>query len=117
MPFFDVANGTSDYTTALGYSYSEDPNFMYCAEDMQQLDQANWWLGSCGLSGGSSGGAWMQPFSWRHGLADLGQLLGLHEPAGHGRAEAERQQRVLRVRAREEHGVRIGFHRPMAGRA
>jgi hypothetical protein len=36
---------------------------MYCAEDMQQLDQANWWLGSCGLSGGSSGGPWMQPFS------------------------------------------------------
>lgn len=63
VPFFDVANGTSDYTTALGYSYSEDPNFMYCAEDMEQLDQANWWLGSCGLSGGSSGGAWMQPFS------------------------------------------------------
>ncbi len=63
VPFFDVANGSSDYTTALGYSYSEDPNFMYCAEDMEQFDQANWWLGSCGLSGGSSGGAWMQPFS------------------------------------------------------
>ncbi len=63
VPFFDVANGTSDYTTALGYSYSDDPNFMYCAEDMQQLDQANWWLDSCGLSGGSSGGAWMQPFT------------------------------------------------------
>ena len=63
VPNFDVANSSLDYTTALGYSYSEDPNFMYCAEDMHQLDQANWWLGSCGLSGGSSGGPWMQPFS------------------------------------------------------
>ena len=63
VPNFDVANSSSDYTTALGYSYDEDPKFMYCAEDMQQLDQANWWLGSCGLSGGSSGGPWMQPFS------------------------------------------------------
>jgi hypothetical protein len=62
-PLFEVANSSNDRTTALGYSYSEDPNFMYCAEDMEQLDQANWWLPSCGLSGGSSGGAWMQPFS------------------------------------------------------
>ncbi|HET7204716.1 MAG TPA: Ig-like domain-containing protein [Steroidobacteraceae bacterium] len=62
-PDFDVANSSVDYTTALGYSYSEDPHFMYCAEDMAQLDAANWWLGSCGLSGGSSGGPWMQPFS------------------------------------------------------
>jgi hypothetical protein len=63
VPNFDVANSSSDYTTALGYSYGEDPKFMYCAEDMKQLDQANWWLGSCDLSGGSSGGPWMQPFS------------------------------------------------------
>jgi hypothetical protein len=62
-PFFQVANSSSDYTTALGYSYSDDPNFMYCAQDMTQLDQANWWLGSCDLSGGSSGGPWMQPFA------------------------------------------------------
>ena len=63
VPNFDVANSLSDYTTALGYSYDEDPKFMYCAEEMEQLDQANWWLGSCGLSGGSSGGPWMQPFN------------------------------------------------------
>ena len=62
-PAFNVANSATDYTTSLGYSYSEDPNFMYCAEDMEQLDAANWWLASCGLSGGSSGGPWMQPFS------------------------------------------------------
>jgi hypothetical protein len=63
VPTFDVANSATDYATALGYSYSDDPNFMYCAEDLAQLDSANWWLASCGLSGGSSGGPWMQPFS------------------------------------------------------
>jgi hypothetical protein len=62
-PTFDVANSTTDAATALGYSYSDDPNFMYCAEDLSQYDAANWLLASCGLSGGSSGGPWMQPFS------------------------------------------------------
>lgn len=50
-----------DFTHALGYSYSEDPNFMYCAEDMTTEGTDNWWLPSCGLSGGSSGGPWVQP--------------------------------------------------------
>jgi hypothetical protein len=50
-----------DFTHALGYSYSEDPDFMYCAEDMTTEGTANWWLPSCGLSGGSSGGPWIQP--------------------------------------------------------
>jgi hypothetical protein len=62
-PDADRANSSTDYTTALGYSYSDDPNFMYCAEDLSQFDNANWKLASCGLSGGSSGGPWMQPFS------------------------------------------------------
>ena len=50
-----------DFTHALGYSYSEDPNFMYCAEDMITEGADNWWLPSCELSGGSSGGPWVQP--------------------------------------------------------
>jgi hypothetical protein len=54
---------SGDFTHALGYSYSEDPKFMYCAEDMTTEGAANWWLPSCGLSGGSSGGAWVQPMS------------------------------------------------------
>ena len=57
-----------DYTAALGYSYSEDPNFMYCAEDMTTFDAANYWLGSCGLSGGASGGPWLQPIDSGNGL-------------------------------------------------
>ena len=71
QPKFDVANSNTDYTHALGYSYSEDPNFMYCAEDMHQLDGANWWLGSCALSGGSSGGPWVQPMDLANGSGPL----------------------------------------------
>ena len=62
-PNFDVGNSATDRTTGLGYSYDVDPKFMYCSEDMEQLDSANWWLPSCDLSGGSSGGPWMQPFT------------------------------------------------------
>ena len=50
-----------DFTHALGYSYSEDPQLMYCAEDMTTEGSYNWWLPGCGLSGGASGGAWIQP--------------------------------------------------------
>ena len=57
----NTAGGGNDFTHALGYSYSEDPAFMYCAEDMTTEGNANWWLPSCGLSGGSSGGPWIQP--------------------------------------------------------
>jgi hypothetical protein len=66
-PTFDEASSATDYATALGYSYSDDPNFMYCAEDLSQYDSANWLLASCGLSGGSSGGPWMQPFTGGNG--------------------------------------------------
>ncbi|GAA3510128.1 hypothetical protein [Georgenia daeguensis] len=62
QPAFDLADA-SDVTHALGYSYSDDPNFMYCAEDMTTEGTDNWWLPSCGLSGGASGGPWVQPMS------------------------------------------------------
>lgn len=55
--------GSSDFTHGMGYSYSDDPNFMYCAEDMTTEGAVNWWLPSCGLSGGSSGGPWIQPLN------------------------------------------------------
>jgi hypothetical protein len=61
VQFLSPATGTGNVTHALGYSYSEDPNFMYCAEGMTTNGYANWWLASCGLSGGSSGGPWVQP--------------------------------------------------------
>ena len=56
-----AGESTLDFTYALGYSYSDDPNFMYCAEDMTTEGEYNWWLPNCGLSGGSSGGPWVQP--------------------------------------------------------
>ena len=50
-------------TTALGYSYDMDPQFMYCADPMESMNADNYWLPNCGLTGGSSGGPWVQPFS------------------------------------------------------
>lgn len=58
---------SADFTHALGYSYSDDPGFMFCAEDMTSQSQVNWWLSSCGLSGGASGGPWVQPMSAGNG--------------------------------------------------
>ena len=52
---------TGATATALGYSYSEDPKFMYCQEELGSESGGDWWLGSCGLSGGASGGPWLQP--------------------------------------------------------
>jgi len=64
----DPSPGSVDFTHALGYSYSEDPKFMYCAEDMTTEGSYNdYWLASCGLSGGSSGGPWMQPVEGGNG--------------------------------------------------
>ncbi len=56
-----------DFTYSLGYSYSEDPNLIYCAEDMTTNGAWDWWLPSCGLSGGSSGGPWIQPMDTSSG--------------------------------------------------
>jgi hypothetical protein len=53
----------ADYTHAIGYSYADDPNLMYCAENMTLEGAYNYWLPNCGLSGGSSGGPWIQPMS------------------------------------------------------
>ena len=51
-------------THALGYSYNADPNFMYCAQNLGTESSYNdLWLSKCGLSGGSSGGPWLQPVS------------------------------------------------------
>jgi hypothetical protein len=55
------------YTHALGYSYNQDPKLMYCAENMGTEGSANWWLSQCGLSGGSSGGSWIQPLDTASG--------------------------------------------------
>ncbi len=68
----DASDTSPDYTHGLGYSFSEDPNFMYCAEDMTpEAGGDNWWLANCGLSGGSSGGPWIQPMDTTDGTGPL----------------------------------------------
>ncbi|MEE8496493.1 MAG: hypothetical protein V3S21_08445, partial [Xanthomonadales bacterium] len=67
-----VGKESPDFTHALGYSYSEDPKFMYCAEDMTTVGDHNWWLPSCELSGGSSGGPWVQKMGTEADLAGYG---------------------------------------------
>ncbi len=67
----DPGAATLDFTHALGYSYSYDPNLMYCAEDMTTIEVDNWWLPSCELSGGSSGGPWIQPMDIYLGSGDV----------------------------------------------
>jgi len=51
------------FTHSLGYSFDKDPNFRYCAESMGTKfglsTYQNLWLGSCAMTGGSSGGPWM----------------------------------------------------------
>jgi hypothetical protein len=47
---------------AIGYSYSQDPRLRYCSEALTtESSYGDLWLGSCDLSGGSSGGPWLQP--------------------------------------------------------
>lgn len=67
----DPSATSVDFTYALGYSYSDDPNFMYCAEDMTATGAVNWWLASCGLSGGASGGPWVQPMDTATGYGPI----------------------------------------------
>jgi hypothetical protein len=50
-------------THAFGYSYSEDPKFMYCSQGLGTEGTFTWWLSECGLSGGASGGPWVAPLS------------------------------------------------------
>lgn len=74
MPYVDDGDPAStsvDFTHALGYSYSEDPKLMYCAEDMTTEGAVNWWLPSCLLSGGSSGGPWVQPMDTGSGTGPI----------------------------------------------
>ncbi|HEX4868668.1 MAG TPA: hypothetical protein VFV32_13745 [Acidimicrobiales bacterium] len=63
-----AAPTTGVVTDAIGYSYSDDPNLMYCAEGLaREATYGDWWLGHCGLSGGASGGPWLQPASDSNG--------------------------------------------------
>ena len=67
LPISFVAPTTGKPAAALGYSYSDDPNLMYCQQDLGTVTSnlatgtaTNWWLDQCALSGGASGGPWLQ---------------------------------------------------------
>ena len=55
-----TAPTVGDVGYGLGYSYDVDPSFRYCTDPLESLDADNWWLPNCELSGGSSGGPWVQ---------------------------------------------------------
>lgn len=62
LPIQFTAPTQGAMTHALGYSASDDPNFMYCAEGLAtESSYDDLWLSQCGLSGGASGGPWLQP--------------------------------------------------------
>ncbi len=73
-PTFDdgtPGDSSSDFTYGLGYSYSDDPNFMFCADDMTTNGSDNWWIPVCRLSGGSSGGPWVQDMTLTSGSGPI----------------------------------------------
>ena len=71
----DPSASSVDFTYALGYSFKDDPNFMYCAEDMTTEGSVNWWLSSCALTGGSSGGPWIQAMDTALGSGDIVSVI------------------------------------------
>ena len=73
-PYIDDGDNTAgslDFTHGLGYSGSDDPNFMYCADHLTTEGPDNWWLPKCELSGGSSGGPWVQPMDEATGSGSI----------------------------------------------
>ena len=61
---FNSPASLTSFTHTLGYSYNADPSFQYCSEPLGSTHVLNNDLAlgalSCGLSGGSSGGPWVQ---------------------------------------------------------
>jgi len=66
-----TAPTVGDLAHGLGYSYNQDPNLMYCADALGTEGAVNWWLPGCGLSSGSSGGPWIQPFDEGSGTGPI----------------------------------------------
>ncbi len=73
-------NPLKNRTSAFGYSYSQDPKLMYCAQARGYTGGSgasasdNWWLSQCGLSGGASGGPWLD----EDPVSGTGQILSVN---------------------------------------
>jgi len=61
---YDQKTAPATHTHGMGYTFSKDPDFRYCAKDLSTKygisSYENLWLSVCDMSGGSSGGAWMK---------------------------------------------------------
>jgi hypothetical protein len=69
---FDPGQTSGAFTHALGYSYSKDPSLRYCAQNLgTESSYGDWWLAACGLSGGASGGPWIQPMDVSSGSGPI----------------------------------------------
>lgn len=60
---FNVTPETQADAAAIGYAYAQDPQLMTCHDALSTVGSVNWWLAACGLTGGASGGPWLQPVS------------------------------------------------------
>ena len=61
-------SSTVAHAAAIGYPYNYDPQLKYCEETLTTTNaNINWWLPSCTMAGGSSGGPWLQPISSGNG--------------------------------------------------
>jgi hypothetical protein len=69
LPVQFTAAVLTNFTHGLGYSYNADPTFQYCAEALGSAYNrgAALALSQCELSGGSSGGPWIQPMDTNTG--------------------------------------------------
>jgi hypothetical protein len=61
---YDQSNAPATFTHGLGYTFSKDPDFRYCAQQLTTKygisSYENLWLSPCDMSGGSSGGPWLK---------------------------------------------------------
>lgn len=61
---YDQSTAPATMVHGLGYTFSKDPDFRYCAQALGTKygisTYENLWLSPCDMSGGSSGGPWMK---------------------------------------------------------
>ena len=92
---FNSPASLTSFTHTLGYSYNADPSFQYCSEALGSTHVLNNDLAlgalSCGLSGGSSGGPWVQPMDTDTGEGPIVSVTsfsitrgGIREPGMYG---------------------------------
>jgi hypothetical protein len=71
---------TASRASAFGYSYNQDPKLMYCAQARGYTGGSspslsdNWWQSQCGLSGGASGGPWLDEAT----VSGSGQIVSVN---------------------------------------